>query len=98
MIRINYSHQLLIGLFFTTISLPISSEVTEGNLIASGTVQLQCWQYGTKIIDEKGLNQQTISSLGEPGFMRFSRGKESKNMLFLVPTNNATCIIKNEDR
>ena len=96
--KTNYIYKLLILSIFNIIPLSAIAEVTEGNVVPSGSVQLQCWQYGNKIIDEKGLNQQTISSIGEPGFMRFHREKEPRNMVFLVPTNSAICLIKSEDR
>ncbi|CAK0770129.1 exported hypothetical protein [Gammaproteobacteria bacterium] len=95
-ITIKYLAKLFVAIIYATISLPVSAEVAEGNLVPTGTVQLQCWQYGTKIIDEKGLHQQSISSLGEPGFMRFNRGKDTGDTVLLVPTTNSICLIKNE--
>lgn len=89
--------RIVIAFIYTTIAIPVSAEITKGNLIPSGPIQLQCWQYGNKIIDEKGLQQMNTASLSEPGTMYFRTGKDLKGAVLLVPTASALCLVKNEN-
>lgn len=42
-------------------------------VIPPGPLHLQCWQYGTKIIDERPLDDLRLSSIGVSRWLRFRR-------------------------
>ncbi|CAK0782017.1 exported hypothetical protein [Gammaproteobacteria bacterium] len=88
--------RLFAAAIYTTISLPVMAEITDGNPVPAGPVHLQCWQYGVKVIDERGLEQTALSSTREPGVMSFRRDADAKGSVLVVPTANAICLVKNE--
>jgi hypothetical protein len=43
-------------------------------LVPPGPLRLECWQYGTKIIDERPLDDLRLSAIGVSQWLRFRRG------------------------
>jgi len=88
--------QLFVIAIYASISLTVSADITDGNPIPAGSIHLQCWQYGVKIIDEKELHEMTASSLKEPGTMSFRREADLKSNVLVVPTSNGICLVKSK--
>jgi hypothetical protein len=68
-----------------------------------GNYQVQCWQQGVKIIDEKNLSNYknfiplSSSQIGTNGVVSISFSKiNGKNKITVLDLNRATCMIKDE--
>jgi hypothetical protein len=67
-----------------------------GDLAKQGTsLQVQCWQYGVKIIDEKDVFGIRLQNLIERDSLRFSGRDSNSGDIYVIPVNgDSTCLIK----
>ena len=70
-----------------------------------GNYHVQCWQHGTKIIDENNLSDYknflplASSQIGASGVVSITFSKiNSKNKTVLLDLNRTTCLIKDEKK
>lgn len=65
---------------------------------AGGIVQLQCWQYGNKIIDENNLQQLNTVSVSRENTLAFQRAGDSSGaqVLLISPNSGSICLLKPE--
>jgi len=63
----------------------------------SGAVRLQCWQHGTRIIDEAGLRDAAVNFFDTSNSLRFRRNGAADQMVMLLnPSPETTCLLQEE--
>ncbi|QQP88524.1 hypothetical protein IGS68_21175 [Skermanella sp. TT6] len=59
-----------------------------------GAVRLQCWQQGSRIIDEGDLRDAAVGYFEGAGSLRFRRGSAPGRMVMLLsPAPETTCLL-----
>jgi hypothetical protein len=73
------------------------SELTKPQkVIPRSPMHLQCWQYGVKIMDERGLYDMRTNLAIEQGTLSFTRNNDNQPSVFVSVTGTATCLVKGE--
>jgi hypothetical protein len=92
----------LIGVGITVTALPAVAEIltiagpNAKSLIPEGPVSLQCWQWGQKIIEERGLYDMS-ATLPANFTAAFSRPPQRKRAITVTSVGDMTCLIKLEN-
>jgi hypothetical protein len=67
------------------------------SVVPNGSVRLQCWQHGTRIIDETGLRDAAVNFFDSSNSLRFRRNGSADQMVMLVnPSPETTCLLQEE--
>jgi hypothetical protein len=74
-----------------------SEEWEDGYQILSDRLQIQCWQEGTKIIDERGLRAVDLRSLTQDRQPVLRGKKKFSGEIMIVPLPDATCLVSPEN-
>jgi hypothetical protein len=67
------------------------------SVVPNGAARLQCWQYGTRIIDEAGLRDAAVNFFDSSNSLRFRRNGSADQMVMLVNRPpETTCLLQEE--
>jgi hypothetical protein len=61
-----------------------------------GPVRVECWQEGTRIIDQRGLSGLSIAAATRESSVSF-KGRGGQASVFLLPLADGLCLIQPED-
>ena len=62
-----------------------------------GPVRVECWQEGTRIIDQRGLSGLSIATATRESSVSFKRRGGGQASVFLLPLADGLCLIQPED-
>lgn len=63
-------------------------------MVPDGAVRLQCWQQGSRIIDEGDLRDAAVNYFDTSNSLRFRRGSAPGRMVMLLsPAPETTCLL-----
>lgn len=66
------------------------------SLTPGGAVRLQCWQHGTRIIDEAGLRDAAVNFFDSSNSLRFRRGGSDQMVMLVNPSPETACLLQEE--
>jgi hypothetical protein len=72
----------------------VKSSPSGQTLFPEQQFDLECWQEGNKIIDEKALNTMTAAPELNDGLISFKQGKDDGRQLILVTIGRSLCMAK----